>query len=70
MPTVAFIEIGRGKQSWTALLPDTETWTIAAEASRALASRGVDAQDGIIYVGGCRPVGRYQILIQDLEDKR
>lgn len=61
MATVQFINVGRDHKTWTAELEDANEDTIAEEASKALLSRGVFAEQGTIYAG-CRPAGRYLVL--------
>ncbi len=65
---VLFKDIGRDKKSWEKqMYPDADL--IAKEASKALASRDVEASfdedslvAGDIIVGGMRFVGRFEVV--------
>lgn len=71
---IEFIEVGRGKQCWKAIVHQYPTEAVVARlAEPKLASRGVDAvysekfsQGGAIIVGGWRQVGSFQV--RELED--
>lgn len=70
MGFVRFTDVGRGKKSWDADIPFHES-SIAIEAGKACASRGVDAflddgstTKGGIYVGGFRRVGSFEIVAE------
>jgi hypothetical protein len=66
---VQFSQVGRGKKSWEADLPDLNHQTLygAVKKAGALGSRGIDfqwdteEQVGMIYVGGFTCVGLYTV---------
>jgi hypothetical protein len=67
--TVEFRNVGRGKRTWIANLPNLSDAALYREVSKsgALANQGIDfdvSEDGsgTIYVGGFRPVGTFQTV--------
>ena len=62
MPLVKYSELGRDNLTYEKEIPDTEPETIAMHGRRGLMSSDVSAVNGMILVGGFRPVGKYEIL--------
>lgn len=60
MPTVKFIEVGRGKISWTVELKNVDEGSLIRELikKKILMSRSIHIEAGKIIVGGFREVGR------------
>lgn len=65
---VTFTDVGPRKKTWTAMiliedgLLDEEEMYKSVRKSHALGSRGIDfTDDGLILVGGFRPVGRWEV---------
>lgn len=67
---VRFSEVGRDKRSWESELADLSYGELlrAVKKAGALGSRGIDfdfndeTQRGLIWVGGFRPVGAFEVL--------
>lgn len=65
---IEFIDVGRRNKRWTSTLEQLPTEAVLERLVRkhgGLASRDVecctDGNAGLVIVGGCRPVGRYEI---------
>lgn len=66
---VEFRNVGRGKRTWTATLPDLSDVSLLREIRKngGLASRGVEVEmeedgTGAIFVGGWRMVGTFEVV--------
>lgn len=61
---VRFTNVGRANMSWEADLSSRSESAMVREIRRkgALASRGIDFAEGVIYVGGFRAVGMYEFV--------
>ena len=73
MALVRFIEVGRLKKTWAAAIPtdingclDGLAMIKSIKKHKALGSRDIDfGDDGGIYVGGFRLVGRFEVKAID-----